>query len=65
MVNRKRVDKITIDTEKDSIVIDLLIDKKISQCATVLAIEEDELKAWIDLHNHVPKKTLLHLLKLV
>ena len=65
MVNRKRVDKNSINTEKYSVAIDLLINKQISQCASVLAIEEGELKAWIDLHHHVPNKTLLHLLKLV
>lgn len=65
MVNRKRVDKNSINTEKYSVAIDLLINKQISQCASVLSIEEDELKAWIDLHHHVPNKTLLHLLKLV
>ena len=40
-----------------------LIDQEVASAATVLKIDEAQLKAWIDLQIEVPAKTMLHLLR--
>ena len=40
-----------------------LIDKELGRAATGLGIDEDELKAWVDLQIEVPAKTILTLLR--
>lgn len=40
-----------------------LINQEVASAAAVLAIDEAQLKAWIDLQIEVPAKTMLHLLR--
>ena len=42
-----------------------LIHKEVSSAAKLLEIDEDELKAWIDLQIEVPAKTILNLLRTI
>ena len=46
-------------------VFNRLIHKEVSSAAKLLEIDEDELKAWIDLQIEVPAKTILNLLRTI
>jgi hypothetical protein len=45
------------------LVFNELINQEVASAAAVLAIDEAQLKAWIDLQIEVPAKTMLHLLR--
>jgi hypothetical protein len=54
----------TITNLAESILVfNELINKEVASAAALLAIDEAQLKAWIDLQIEVPAKTILHLLR--
>ena len=70
LTNEKELSEIIQSNENEiklNDAIDRLIDKEIGICAKQLQIEEEELKAWIQLQMssqiNVPRKVILHLLR--
>ena len=56
---------ITQSTTQSIALFNGLIDKELARAAAGLGIDEEELKAWIDLQMDVPAKTILSLLRMM